>query len=88
MTWAPKPEYLVCRDLQHAWKPLTAKKVASGYVRTLRCSRCGAIKDQTLDWAGYITGSTMSYPHGYLREGEGRLTKDDRAELRLGNLDA
>lgn len=52
----------------------------------LLCDRCGAIKMQTLSDDGYILRTTMKYPVGYLRPGEGRLTRRDRAELRVRNV--
>ena len=89
MAWIPSSASLVCRDLMHAWAPLTAKRVKTGYTRTLVCSRCATHKEQTLDRDGYITGSKMKYPDHYLRPpGEGRLTKDERADLRVRNLNA
>lgn len=77
-------KFLLCRDLMHAWAPHTAKKVKGGYLRTLRCARCRSIKEQTLDKWGYVTGSKMLYVEGYLMPaGSGRLSKNDRASLRL-----
>lgn len=84
-TWEPTDEQLLCRDLQHSWKPESAYSVGSGFVRTLRCVRCGSVKEQSLNREGYITRTTMKYPDGYLRP-EGRMTKGDRAELRVRNL--
>lgn len=87
-TWQPTDDQLLCRDLQHSWKPRTASRVKSGFLRTLECIRCTTVKEQTLDEFGYITGTKMIYPPGYVRTEGGRLTKSDRAELRLGNLGA
>lgn len=84
--WQPTEDQLVCRDIQHSWSPYTARRVKSGYVRTLICVRCKAEKYQTLDQDGYITGSRMSYPVGYLRSKKGRLTIHDRAALRVRNI--
>lgn len=76
----------MCRDLQHAWSPLTALKARYVIIRTLKCARCDAEKEQTLDKSGYITSTRMRYPEGYLRKGKGRMTRDDRARLRVGNV--
>lgn len=84
--WQPTDEQLWCRDVQHSWGPYTARREEGGYVRTLICGRCGALKDQHLDSEGYILRSSMVYPQGYLRPGEGRLTRGERAELRVRNL--
>lgn len=86
MTWQPTEDQLVCRDLQHSWTPSTARRIRKGYIRQLVCVRCSAVKEQTLDRQGYILGTSMKYPEGYLRPGQGRLTRDDRADLRLRNL--
>lgn len=88
MKWNPSGEQLLCRDLQHSWTPRTASRLPkrSGFIRELGCIRCGSLKEQVLDRDGYIVSTRMKYPEGYLRPGEGRLTRDDRAGLRLGNL--
>jgi hypothetical protein len=52
----------------------------------LICDRCGAFKEQHLSMDGYIVRTSMAYPMGYLRPGEGRLSRSDRAALRLGNI--
>lgn len=84
--WEPTPDQLLCRDLQHSWTPYTASRTADGYLRHLLCTRCIATKEQYLDRQGYIVRSSMKYNSGYLRIGEGRLTRDERAELRVRNL--
>ena len=84
--WVPNSDFLICRDLQHAWQPQTASKVKGGFVRTLICTRCKTVKKQHLDRDGYITSTSMIYPEGYVRPGQGRVTKAERADLRLRNL--
>lgn len=84
--WQPTDDQLLCRDLQHSWSPYTARRDGKGFLRTLKCIRCGATKDQHLDESGYILRSSMIYPPGYVRPGEGRLTRDERAALRVRNL--
>lgn len=85
-TWQPDENQLVCRDLQHSWSPRTAHREGKGFVRTLVCLRCGSLKHQHLDSEGYILKTSMVYPTGYLRPGEGRMTRDERATLRVRNL--
>lgn len=85
-SWQPTEEHLLCRDLQHSWSPHTAHVTNTGFTRSLKCDRCDARKDQHLNLDGYVQQTSMTYPEGYLRSGEGRLTRDDRAALRLGNL--
>ena len=84
--WQPTDDQLWCRDLQHSWSPYTAHRDGDGFVRTLICERCRSEKYQHLDSEGYITSTRMSYPLGYLRPGEGRLTRNERAELRVRNM--
>ena len=84
--WQPTDEQLLCRDLQHSWAPYTAKRNVDGIIRVLNCVRCDALKEQHLDREGYILRSDMKYPPGYLRPGEGRLTRDERANLRVRNM--
>lgn len=84
--WRPSADQLWCRDLQHSWSPYTARREGSLYVRTLYCTRCASTKRQWLDGEGYLVRTQMNYPAGYLRPGEGRMTRDQRAELRVTNL--
>ena len=84
--WQPTEDQLLCRDLQHSWSPHTAHSEEDGFLRTLFCDRCAALKHQRLDKEGYIISTHMTYPPGYLRPGEGRLTRDERANLRVRNL--
>lgn len=86
MTWQPTDDQLLCRDLQHSWSPYGARRDGKGFLRTLICTRCKSEKYQWLDEHGYIVSTRMSYVVGYLRPGEGRMTRDDRAELRVRNL--
>jgi hypothetical protein len=84
--WQPTDDQLLCRDLLHSWAPYTAKRNVDGFIRTLKCVRCVALKEQHLDREGYILQSYMKYPPGYLRPGEGRMTRDERANLRVRNI--
>ena len=88
MKWTPKQA--TCRDIQHSWAPYTARKTNTRplrYVRVLRCTRCSAKKEQVLDGQGFILRTRMRYPAGYLRPpGNGRLTREDRARLRIRNV--
>jgi len=84
--WQPTDEQLLCRDLQHSWTPHTAKRLEEEIIRTLMCERCGSLKDQHLSMDGYIMRSSMIYPMGYVRPGEGRMTREERAALRVRNL--
>lgn len=81
-----KPEYLLCRDLQHAWSPSGAVRGANGFIRAMECGRCRAQKYQHLDKNGFIIRTVMRYPEGYINAGNGRMSRADRAELRLGQL--
>ena len=84
--WQPTDEQLLCRDLQHSWSPYTAERTDDGFLRTLHCNRCGTLKTQHLSKDGYIESTTMTYPEGYIRPGQGRLTREERADLRVRNL--
>lgn len=86
MTWRPTEEQMLCRDLQHAWSPFTAKREKKHIIRVLTCLRCHAKKEQVMDLRGYVKKTRMTYPHGYLRPGGGRLTRTDRAAIRRRNI--
>lgn len=88
-TWLKKQSHdtRTCRDLGHAWAPSTASRIPKGYLRSLVCDRCGALKTQRLDNEGYIKSTSMAYPAEYLLpKGAGRLTRSDRAALRIHGL--
>ena len=87
-SWMPTEEQLLCRDIQHSWSPYTASRIPGqrGFIRTLKCVRCGSKKTQTLSRDGFIARSRMTYPDGYLRPNEGRLSRMDRAALRVRNM--
>ena len=77
-------DFIACRDFHHAWKPLRAKKIATGYERHLSCARCSVIKVQELDNFGYLVKTKFAYVEGYQRpDGSGRMTKEDNARIRL-----
>jgi hypothetical protein len=77
-------EFRACRDFHHAWVIQTAKKIATGFERHLKCARCEVTKTQQLDNFGFLIRSSFGYVEGYQRpEGAGRMTKDDNARIRL-----
>jgi len=84
--WQPTDDQLLCRDLQHSWDSYTAKRNVDGFIRVLICVRCASLKEQHLDREGYIQRTSMKYPVGYVRPGEGRLTRAERADLRVRNM--
>jgi hypothetical protein len=84
------PTYVRCRTWRHAWGPYDVETLPrrSGYVQTLRCERCGALRWYTLDRRGDVTSrGGRRYPDGYLLRGIGRLDEDDRARLRLMSVE-
>lgn len=77
-------QFTSCRETRHHWSPWRVSKGEVTYTRTLRCGRCHAEKDQEVDRRGYIIGTKMHYPAGYLAPpGMGRLDTDDMAHMRL-----
>lgn len=84
-------DYLLCRELRHAWGPYTAaymKGRRNVIERTLQCKRCTAKKDQQISgtdgsilWSGQI-----EYPEGYLFTGVGRLTSEAMGVVRLASV--
>lgn len=84
--WNPTDNQLLCRDIRHSWEPFNAWKEGRGYVRVLRCSRCGSYRIQQLDSRGYVLTTRIRYSQGYVRTDAGRLTRDEQADLRLTNL--
>ena len=80
-------DFLACRDMGHAWKPVTAVRQKNGTIsRILSCVRCDTSRSQLLDNAGYVIANNYSYKDGYTLPGTGRLTPAHRAVLRLKNV--
>lgn len=88
--WADtaSPEHLMCRDtgIRHQWEPHNAAKNGTGFVEMLLCGRCGAEKERYITRTGSIVKTKFSYPEGYVRQGGGRITKDENALIRLLSL--
>lgn len=80
--------HALCRDLLHAWKPYDAEITRTHIVRVLRCVRCKTIRRQKLTRKGEIVGASYSYPKGYTMRGQGRMTSEQRAQLRVANINA
>ena len=57
---------LLCRDLGHQWRYLTAARTSTGYVRRLRCTNCGTEKEQKLDRKADLVSTRYSHTTGYL----------------------
>lgn len=83
-------EHLLCRDFGHSWRPWTAEWIPQRrqYVEALVCARCQCVRRRLLDEYGALLGNAYTYPEGYLVHGVGRLTGDDRNDLRLAGLQA
>ena len=75
-----------CRDWRHHWQPLHAWKMKGGFEEHRQCADCGSIVVRLLDSRGYQISRRILYADGYLIHGQGRLTEDDRAELRLAGV--
>lgn len=85
-TWRPTVEQLMCRDLRHTWEPFDAWKEGRGFIRVLKCSRCDSHRTQKLDSQGYVLTSSMKYSDGYVRKEGGRMTAEERADIRQLNV--
>lgn len=81
-------EHLLCRDFGHAWRPHSAERMGRGFQEALVCSRCYTVRRRLIDNRGRMLANGYTYPEGYLVQGVGRLTGDDRNGLRLAGLEA
>lgn len=83
-----KEAYLLCRELGHNWRPLSASAngTGGGYHRVLRCPRCRTRREEELDSHGMKDGVKYVHPEGYLMEGLGRIVGEGRGLLRLESL--
>lgn len=81
--------FVLCRDIGHTWKPLTAQWVPADHVfyRTLRCPRCHTERVQTLSATGRVLAGHYLHPQGYLApKGHGHITQAERDSLRLHSV--
>jgi hypothetical protein len=74
-------QFLVCRDLLHAWE-LVGYWHEGGFVhRRLVCARCTTTRHDWWSANGYWGGRSYDYPELYKWTGDERLRKQDvRAE--------
>jgi len=81
-------DHLQCRDFGHSWRPRTARWIETEkcYETELRCQRCTSIRLRYLSARGDIISSRYQYADGYTVKGLGRLTGDDRAQIRLESV--
>jgi hypothetical protein len=83
--------FMLCRDFGHPWKAYTVDVQNVGrrkvFYETLLCTRCSTQKHREINSTGEIIRTSYSYPAGYLIPGWGRITKDDRAELRIAIIE-
>jgi hypothetical protein len=80
-------EYLICRDLGHAWAPHDVK-ISRKYGeihRILKCRQCPTTRTQVLSIDGGLKKNRYEYPEHYTLRGVGRLTIDDRATIRVAS---
>lgn len=83
-----RSDFLQCRDFGHAWRPFTARWVATerAYETQLRCSRCKTIRVRWIGQRGEQIESRYQYTDGYTIKGMGRLTGSDRDLIRLASV--
>lgn len=79
---------LLCRDFGHSWRPYTARWIAQRrqYEEALRCTRCKTMRLRLISESGELLANRYRYADGYLVEGIGRLTGDDRDALRVAAM--
>lgn len=80
-------EYLICRDLGHAWAPHDVK-ISRKYGeihRVLQCRQCPTQRTQVLGIDGGLKKNRYEYPEHYTLRGVGRLSIDDRAHIRVAS---
>lgn len=81
-------KFLRCRSLGHNWVPHSAgHHPDGGYERVLRCSRCAARREMSLNAIGVIISSQYKHPDGYLApSGTGSIVGEGRGILRIEEI--
>lgn len=83
------PEFLLCRDIGHHWRPRTARWFPKErcYRQELGCARCATIRYRELSSTGAILATGYTYQEGYqLPHGIGFLSTTDRDGIRMRSI--
>jgi hypothetical protein len=77
--------FMECRDWGHSWRAYTVgvDRRNNIFEQTLRCSRCYTHRLRTISGSGNLIKTRYQYKDGYLIPGWGRMSRDDKAILRL-----
>ena len=80
-------EFLLCRDLGHAWAPhdVRVSRKLGEIHRVLQCRSCPTQRTQVLSMDGEIRRNRYEYPEGYVLRGLGHLSVADRAAVRVAS---
>jgi hypothetical protein len=80
--------HLQCRRYGHSWRPWRAEVFTRGrgYMEAVRCDRCATERTEECDRYGGVVSAHYVYPDGYLVKGLGRLTGEDRGQLRIAAI--
>lgn len=78
-------DYLLCRDLGHAWKHQGFSRIEGGLIaRRLRCRSCKTIRIDRITSIGTVYGRTYVYPDGYQLKGFGTAVFKRSVYRRIG----
>ena len=81
------PHHRMCRIWGHAWDYTTVKQQGREYLQGLACIRCGTERYVTINTrTGEAKSARYRYADGYLFTAGGSLTPNERAELRLAEI--
>lgn len=85
---AMRQTHLQCRDFGHSWRPMAVERIPQRrqWLQALRCVRCRTVRQRLLDEYGHQLSAQYIYAKGYVVNGLGRLTGEDRDHLRLASL--
>lgn len=82
-----KFEFLLCRDMMHAWQPHDRSIGSDGVIkRTLMCHRCKTQRVQEITMRGGLLSSHYIYPDGYQAKGLGRVAGDAKDAFRIASI--
>jgi hypothetical protein len=82
---ATAADMVTCQTIGHCWYPIDAdRRPAFGWLWSLRCDRCGTVRDDLVDHRGDLLSRGYRYPEGY----RDAALNTSRAERRRGLLTA
>lgn len=83
--YALRDEYVKCRSWGHEWDTFNPLRRRAGWgtLLSLRCTRCGTERHDTIDAHGEVSAREYKYADGYQLTGTARGDRATAAQVRV-----